>query len=195
MSNLTTGGSELDRIFGDASYSYHIFPNTSQAYMLFEATFVLSMASTEELANLETWLSQHSDGYTLAFGGGGFLTTDEVRQLAESSSSLEVEGQKVWMTWNDNLDSRLDRKFETIVAISNEVRDRVKLGRSPINVEDFCRRSPEPLELFDGYLGSNMVDAFNVLDMSLESFGLLEVVRRAPKELWLEAIRQVYGSD
>jgi len=36
-------------------------------------------------------------------------------------------------------------------------------------------------------------DAKQLLAMSLQSFGLVETVKLAPKELWLEAIKQAYG--
>jgi hypothetical protein len=50
-------------------------------------------------------------------------------------------------------------------------------------------------ELIDGFLGTNEEDAKELLAMSLQSFGLIEVVIYAPKELWIQALNAAYPEE
>jgi hypothetical protein len=151
------------------------------------------MPSPSDLEVLDDWLNQHATGTQLSFGGGGFTTAEEVRQLAESCDELEIEGDRVSLMWNRRESSPAGSRYESVIPIPDAVNLRIQLESSPLTFEQFIERSPGHLELSGGYLGGSMIEAVNLLDLSLETFGLLQVVRRAPKELWEEAIRQTYG--
>jgi hypothetical protein len=71
--------------------------------------------------------------------------------------------------------------------------EKIGLESQPLKFDDFVARCPEKLELRDGYMGKSKQDAKQLLAMSLQSFGLVEAVKLAPKELWLEAIKLAFG--
>ncbi|HIK15192.1 MAG TPA: hypothetical protein IGS53_07905 [Leptolyngbyaceae cyanobacterium M33_DOE_097] len=152
------------------------------------------MVSAQELENLQAWLRQHSSGYLLLSRHGEFITTEAIQQLAESCDELEVEDRRVYLNWTNRTASPVGSAFESIVAIPDAINSRIQLKPTPLTFEEYIERSPGGLELSSGYLGSSIESAFNLLDISLETFGLLQVVRRAPRELWEEAIDQVYGA-
>ncbi|BAU16004.1 hypothetical protein LEP3755_65710 (plasmid) [Leptolyngbya sp. NIES-3755] len=152
------------------------------------------MASTSDLATLEAWLNQHSVGNQLASSRGGFTTVEEIRQLAESCDELEIEDDRVYLNWNRRESSPSGYRFQSIIAIPDAVNPRIQLKSTPLTFEEFMARSPGGLELCSGYLGSDIKEAFNLLDIALETFGLLQVVRRAPKELWEAALTRAYES-
>jgi len=151
------------------------------------------MPSPSELETLEDWLNQHNVATQLSFSRGGFTTAEEVRQLAASCDELEIEDDRVSLTWNRRESSPSGDRYRSVIAISDTANPRIQLESTPLTFDEFINRSPGHLELSSGYLGSDMAEAFNLLDLSLETFGLLQVVRRAPKALWEEAIRQTYG--
>ena len=150
------------------------------------------MVATQELENLQTWLDQHSAGYLLATSYGEFVAAEAIRQLAESCDELEIEDRKVYMNWTNRATSPVQSEFESVAAIPDTINPRIQLGSTPLTFEEYMERSPGGLELSSGYLGSSIEDAFNLLNISLETFGLLQAVRRAPRELWEEALDQVY---
>ncbi|MBD1822909.1 hypothetical protein H6F51_10455 [Cyanobacteria bacterium FACHB-DQ100] len=151
------------------------------------------MPSPSDLETLENWLNQHATTAQLSFGRGGFTTAQEVRQLAESCDELEIEDDRVSLTWNHRESSPSGYRYQSVIAIPDAVNPRIQLESNPLTFDEFMERSPGHLELSSGYLGGSMAEAFALLDLSLETFGLLQVVRRAPKELWEEAIRQTYS--
>ena len=51
---------------------------------------------------------------------------------------------------------------------------------------------PEKMELIDGKLFWSERHRLGMLGAMLEQVGLVDAVRLAPKELWLEALRQAY---
>ena len=51
---------------------------------------------------------------------------------------------------------------------------------------------PEKMELIDGKLFWSERHRIGMLSAMLEQVGLVETVKQAPKELWLEALRQAY---
>jgi hypothetical protein len=153
------------------------------------------MVATQELENLQTWLNQHSVGYLLATGHGEFVTTEAIQQLAESCDELEIEGSQVYLNWTSRAVSPTQSRFESVVALPDVINQRIQLGSTPLTFEEFAERSPGGVELSSGYLGSNMEESFNILNISLETFGLLQVVHRAPRELWEEALNQVYRAE
>lgn len=72
---------------------------------------------------------------------------------------------------------------------------KIQLDRNGLSFDEYIRRVPEKLELIKGFLGTNEEDAKELLAMSLQSFGLIEVVRYAPKELWIEALNAAYPEE
>ncbi len=142
------------------------------------------MVAEQELENLRTWLDQYSSGYLLATRGGEFVTPEAIQQLAESCDELEVEERKVYLNWNSREASPVQSELESIVAISDAPNPRIRLEPTPLTFDEYIERSPGRLELSNGYLGGSIEGAFNLLDITLETFGLLKVVQRAPKELW-----------
>jgi hypothetical protein len=153
------------------------------------------MVATQELENLQIWLDQHSAGYLLATRNGEFTTVEAIQQLAESCDELEIEDSKVYINWTSRDASPVQSRFESIVAIADVINSRIQLDSTPLTFDEFMERSPGGVELSSGYLGSSIEEAFNILDITLETFGLLQVVRRAPRELWEEALNQVYGAE
>lgn len=151
------------------------------------------MVATQELENLQTWLDQHASGYFLSFSKGGVTTAEAVKQLAESCDEIDIEGRRVWMEWTNRQANPSGLRSQSIIAIVDQARC-IQLEPKPLTFEAYMERCPEKLELSGGYLGSDIEDAFSLLDLSLESFGLLQVVRRVPKEQWEEALSQVYSS-
>jgi hypothetical protein len=152
------------------------------------------MVASQELENLQTWLGQYASGYLLVTRHGEFVSTEAIQQLAESCDELEIEDQTVYMTWANRAVSPVQSRFESVVAIPDIINPRIKLESTPLSFEEYMERSPGGLELSGGYLGSSIEAAFEILDISLETFGLLQVVRRAPRELWEESLSQVYGA-
>ena len=53
---------------------------------------------------------------------------------------------------------------------------------------------PEKMELIDGKLFWSERERLGMLAAMLEQVGLREAVKLAPKELWLEALRQLEGT-
>jgi hypothetical protein len=152
------------------------------------------MVATQELENLQIWLNQHSAGYLLATRDGELTTAEAIQQLAESCDELEIGDNKVYINWTNRATSPVQSRFESVVAIADVINSRIQLDSTPLTFDEFMERSPGGVELSSGYLGSSIEDAFNILDITLETFGLLQVVRRAPRELWEEALNQVYGA-
>jgi len=153
------------------------------------------MVATQELENLQIWLDRHSAGYLLAKRDGELTTAEAIQQLAESCDELEIEDSKVYINWTNRAASPVQSRFESVVAIADAINPRIQLGSTPLTFDEFMERSPGGVELSGGYLGSSIEGAFSILDITLETFGLLQVVRRAPRELWEEALSQVYRAE
>ena len=51
---------------------------------------------------------------------------------------------------------------------------------------------PEKMELIEGKLFWSQRERLGMLGAMLEQVGLVEAVKLAPRELWLEALRQAY---
>lgn len=151
------------------------------------------MTSLSDLEPLEAWLNQHF-GDRFAFSRGGFTTVEALRQLAESCDEIEIENDRVYLTWDRRESSSTGSRSQSVVAIPDVVNPRIQLESTPLTFDEFMARSPGGLELCSGYLGSDIKAAFNLLNITLETFGLLQVVRRAPKEMWESALNQVYDS-
>ena len=150
------------------------------------------MATLQELETLQIWLNQHASGYILATSNGEFTTIEAIQQLAESCDEIEIEDCRIDMTWTIRTSSPVKSKFSSVIAIPDVVNSRIGLEATPLTFEEFMRRSPGGLELCSGYLGSDIEDALTLLHISLETFGLLQVVRRAPRALWEAALNQTY---
>jgi hypothetical protein len=72
-----------------------------------------------------------------------------------------------------------------------------ELEAQPITSDDYRNCTPEKLELVSGFLVSKPEDNYwrdRLLSLLLRNQGLLKVVRMAPKELWEQALFQVYGN-
>lgn len=72
------------------------------------------------------------------------------------------------------------------------------LEPQPITSDDYWNCTPEKLELVNGFLVSKPEDNYwrdRLLSLLLKNQGLLKVVRMAPKELWQQALFQVYGNS
>ncbi|MCC7368391.1 MAG: hypothetical protein IT306_08210 [Chloroflexi bacterium] len=54
---------------------------------------------------------------------------------------------------------------------------------------------PEKMELIDGKLFWSRRERIGMLAAMLEQVGLVDAVRLAPKELWLEALRRVEAEE
>lgn len=71
-----------------------------------------------------------------------------------------------------------------------------ELEPQPITLDDYMNCTPEKLELVSGFLVSKPEDNYwrdHLLSLLLKNQGLLKVVRMAPKDLWEQALFQVYG--
>lgn len=70
------------------------------------------------------------------------------------------------------------------------------LPARPITLDEFLEHTPEKFELIGGYLfygpyyGDERRD---LLALLLTNVGLVEAVRLAPRERWLQALTKAYG--
>ncbi|MEX2156193.1 MAG: hypothetical protein WD773_05080 [Gemmatimonadales bacterium] len=67
-----------------------------------------------------------------------------------------------------------------------------------IDIQEYHANTPEKFELLEGYLfdtAEHLESRRRLLALLLVNVGLLEAVRLVPKDLWLDAIDHVYGSD
>ncbi|MDX2245065.1 MAG: hypothetical protein NW224_30680, partial [Leptolyngbyaceae cyanobacterium bins.302] len=110
------------------------------------------MVASQELENLQAWLSQYASGYLLATRHGEFVTVEAIQQLAESCDELEIEDQKVYMTWANRAASPVQTRFESVVAIPDVINPRIKLESTTLSFDEYMERSPGGLELSSGYL-------------------------------------------
>lgn len=72
------------------------------------------------------------------------------------------------------------------------------LEAHPITFDEYYAFTPEKFELYGGYLFAPADDDWyqwrrGLLRLLLVNEGLVEAVRLAPRERWLEALRRVYG--
>jgi hypothetical protein len=71
------------------------------------------------------------------------------------------------------------------------------LEPQPITSDEYRNCTPEKLELVGGFLVSKAENNYwrdRLLSILLKNQGLLKVVRMAPKDLWEQALFQVYGN-
>ncbi|MBD2772606.1 hypothetical protein [Iningainema tapete] len=73
--------------------------------------------------------------------------------------------------------------------------EKIGLKPNPLKFDEYARRCPEKLELREGYLGKGEMDAKELLAMSLQCFGLVEVVKLAPRKMWEQALDAAYGAE
>ncbi len=125
------------------------------------------MSAVQELENLQVWLNQHSSSYLLATSYGKFMTAEAIQQLAEGCDLLEIEDHRVDLTWTTRTASPVQSKFESVIAIPDVVNPRIRLESTPLTFEKHMERSPGGLELSGGYLGSDIEEAFTLLDIAL----------------------------
>lgn len=82
-------------------------------------------------------------------------------------------------------------------SASLENKAKIGINPNPLNFEEYVERTPGKLELYNGFLGSrsDLKDSIELLLISLQCFGLTNIVSLLPKELWLEALNSAYPSD
>lgn len=150
------------------------------------------MPITPELLN---WLDLHASELIVHLSDCRVMTREQLFRYAESCDLVDVhlEINLVNLEWEgDNPDSPNESGCLCISSLT-EPNSAIQIDERPLTFDEYMQIGTS-LELVKGYLGSNRRDSYKLLDGCLQMFGLAVVVRRAPRELWEDALEQVYGS-